>query len=455
MQVEFVGQSAQDGGNRGANTSRLLNLYREPVGGSETAYSLRSVLGQQSFGTLNNVPRAAHVMGGLTYVLANGALQTVSSAGAVSSLAYVADSEDATITSNLNHIALASGGTYQVWDGGSLTTPATGNFADIGSIDYLKGYVIYTELDGRKWGWSDLLDPATLPALNFATAEARDDNCLRVLAINNNAWLFKERSIEVWYPTGQAGASAFFPLGGGVTDIGLKSFRLITKVPGAAFFIGHDNVAYITIDASVKGVSEGAPGVSYSLQNETPVACFYYEDGAHKFCVITFEDRPAWCLDISTGEWHERAEGAFGPWSAVMTVDNGGWHSLHDDGTMRKMIRNGVDTGGALIRRAQSKTLYTGQPFRVAKLEIFGRTGWADLDDTSGDPREAQVWLKTSRNRGHNWGREIWRSMGKQGEYGRQVVWRALGRFEALTVEVGCSEPFDVSFNATAQIEVV
>lgn len=454
MQVEFVGQGAQDGGNRAANTSRLVNFYREPVNGSETAFSLRSVLGQEAFASLYGEPRAVHVLDGTIYAVAGGDLTSISAGGTVTELAAVTDGTTASMTSVLNDIVVVSGGAYRVWDGSGFLAPATGNFSRFGSLDYLKGYVVYTELDGRKWGWSDILDPKTLPALNFATAEARDDNCIRVMAVNNNAWLFKERSIEVWYPTGQPGASAFFPLGGGVTDIGLKSHDLIAKFPGGAFFIGHDNVAYVTIEASVKGVSDQMPGVSYSLANESPQACFYYEDGAHKFCVITFADRPAWCLDIATGEWHERAEGVSGPWSAAFAVDNGGWHTIHNDGAVRRMVRNGSDVDGPLIRRAQSKSLYMGRRFRVGRLEVFGRTGWADLDGVGGDPRDAQVWLRVSRDRGHNWSREIWRSLGAYGEYDRKVIWRALGQFDVMTAELGCSEPYDVTFNATATLEV-
>lgn len=455
MQVEFVGQSERSGGNSGANTSRLVNFYREAVNGSETVFSLRSVLGQTAFADLSNTPRSVHVLSNVIYALSGGSLKSVSSAGSVSQLAVVADSAAASMSSNLGSVTISSGGVYQVWNGTTLATPATGNFADIGSVDYLKGYTVYTQQDGRKWGWSDILDPATLPALNFATAEARDDNCIRVLAVNNNAWLFKDRSIEVWYPTGQSGANAFYPLGGGVSDIGLKSYNLITRFPGGAFFIGHDNVAYVTIESSVKGVTDNAPGVTYSIINESPLSCFYYEDGAHKFVAITFADRPAWCLDITTGEWHERASGDDGAWTASEAAQlTAGWYSIHTTGEIVLMSRSGADVDGPLIRRAQSKTLYTGAQFRVPVFEIFGRVGWGDLDDASGDAREAQAWLRVSGDRGQTWGRELWKSMGLQGEYDTRMIWRSLGQFNALTAEIGCSEPFDVTFNATCDLQV-
>lgn len=453
MQVEFVSQGAQDDQNRGANTSRLVNFYREAVNGSETQFSLRSVLGQEAFSdvgvSVGATPRAAVVDGDTLYVSSNGALFEVTTAGVATNKATISDSALTSMAANSGVIAMAVNGTYKTWDGTTLTTPATGNFASIGSVDYVKGYTIYTQKDGRKWGWSDLLDAETLPALNFATAEARDDNCLRILGLSGNAWIFKERSIEVWYPTGEAGANAFYPIGGGVTDIGLKAYSLVAKFPGGAFFVGSDNVAYVTVDSAINPVSAKHPGVTESIVNDDPQACFYYEDGAHKFCVVTFSDRPAWVLDITTGEWHERSEGVLGAWTASDAVYfNAGWKTIHTTGKIYSMVKNGADVESPLIRRAVSSTLYTGTPFRVSKLQVFGRVGWSDIG------RDATCWLRVSRDRGHGYSTEIWRSLGDYGDFDREIVWRAMGRFTSLTVEIGISDPFDASFNATANLEV-
>ncbi len=46
--IEFVGRSRRDAFNPAANPTRLLNLYRRPLGG-EADYVLIEVLGQEAF----------------------------------------------------------------------------------------------------------------------------------------------------------------------------------------------------------------------------------------------------------------------------------------------------------------------------------------------------------------------------------------------------------------------
>ncbi len=451
MQVEFVGQSARVGDNRAANTSRLVNCYRVRIDGSETDRYLESVLGQAAFADLGTIwTRAFKKVGDTFYAVADGSLYAIDADGVVSSLGAVVNAEDATISGNLDNVAVASGGTYYVWDGAALTSPATGNFADIGSVDYLGGYTVYTQRGGRRWGWSDPLDAKTLPALNFATAEAKDDDCLRVLAVQGNAWIFKETSIEIWYLTGQAGADAFVRMAGGVIDTGLKAFGLVTLLDNGAFFIGDDNVAYVTTGAGLTPVSVNVPGPTYSIVNEKPQECHYHEDGDHKFCAITFLNRPAWVFDMVTGEWHERAEGENDPWTASGTAESSGtWYSAHKGGKINRMVRSNADVGQALQRRAVSKTLGgDGNRFRVAELEFFGRMGFTSLG------RAARAWLKVSGDRGMTWSNERLLSFGEIGEYQNRANLRALGQFRQFTAELNISDPDEISVNTIARVRI-
>lgn len=481
MQVEFVGFSAQDGDNKAANTSRLVNCYRTRANGSETQWSLQSVLGRLTYEILDAVfIRAFDYINGQFYVITGGTAYGLSEVNStytnltaadgtiitdnddnpifvagsevpvLTDYGSVTDSAETSIAGNNGDLAIAAGGTYYVITGGAVTTPATGNFSSIGSVDYLAGYTIYTQKDGRKWGWSDVLDATSLPALNFATAEANDDDCLRVFAIRGNAWLFKERSIEIWYPTGQSGADAFLRLSGGVISTGLRSYNLITRITDGVFFIGDDDTAYLATGNGLTPVSTNTSAVSYSIVYENPRECFYYEDEDHKFCVITFEDRPAWVFDMVTQEWHERDESDTTYWTATHSTQGAyGWYSAHTGGEIALMSRVNRDSYKPLTRRAVSKVLYLeGKRFRIPLFELFGSVGTSDLD------RDAQCWIRTSRDRGQTWGQEKWRSVGALGEYDKRMVWRSLGQFRQANVELGWSDPAEISFNAIARLEV-
>lgn len=448
MLVEFVGQSLQDGGNRAAEPSRLINFYREPLGGKAV---LKSVLGQEllvDFGTV--FMRDIERIGSKFYAATGGKLRSLTEGGVKAVLGDINDSEETTIDGNNGDVTVVAGGAYYLWNGTTLSTPAAGQFSNFGSCCYIGGYTILTERNGRQFCWSDLLDASTLPALNFATAEARDDSLLRCFAIRGNLWLFKEQSAEIWYATGQSGAEAFLRLSGGVFDIGLKGYSLLAGFDGGAFFVGDDNVAYITQGSAPTPVSAGHSGVTYSIENETPDHCFFYEDGDHKFCVIAFRDRPSWCFDITTGEWHERASGKDGDWGVANAVKGASsWFCGADDGKVYRMTRNNTDAARELQRTAVSKALYLEQSFSVDLLELFGRVGFSDLG------RDAQCWIRLSRDRGMTWGPEKWISLGDLGEYGKKLRKRSLGWCEdSLVVELNISDPAEVSFDAVARVEV-
>ena len=109
-QVEFVGQSSQDPDNTGANPSRLLNLYREAIGGRSQRV-LKSVLGMAPFADIDGVfLQAMHEVRGAIYIVLGGGLYKVTENATVTRLGTVAESEAPSISSNNGDITVVSGG---------------------------------------------------------------------------------------------------------------------------------------------------------------------------------------------------------------------------------------------------------------------------------------------------------------------------------------------------------
>ena len=478
--VEFVGQSRQDVDNRGADPSRLLNLFREPSS-DRTRHVLKSVLGTATFAETSGVfMRAMKEVSGTIYAVAGGSLYSVSSTGVVTTLGSVTDSTDTSISGNNGKVTIAAGGNYYVWDGSTLSTPAAGAFSDFGGVEFLGQYTVLTEQGGRRVQWSDAADPTTLGALNFATAESTDDNCVRPVAVSGNLWIFKEQSIEIWYPTG--GTDVFAPLSGGTREIGLKAYRLVSKFPNGAFFVGSDGIVYVTNGSNIQPISTTA--VESAIEAGGATQAFYYEDEGHKFCVLRFSNRPAWCYDISTGEWHERGEGVnHDAWPMVATVNAyGNWYAGSDLGSIYKLTRNNVDVSGPLMRRAISRTLFdSGRRFRVNLLELYANMGENSLQasvpvyvtDEDGlpivdeygyyialgttiaeIPLQAQLWIRVSRDHGNTWGPQKSRNFGTLGDYGNRAVWRNMGRFRFMNVEFSCSAQADLQFYSSSRVEL-
>jgi hypothetical protein len=431
-QLEFFGQSSQDGDNIAANPARLVNLYREPnPNGGRGASVLKTVPGLALYADLPGVAvRALQVVDGVLYAVSDGQLYQLAG-GVPTALGSVFDDADTTIDGNNGDVTICAGGNYYRWDGTTLTQPATGAFSDFGSLVTFSGYTVLTEEGGSRFQWSALADPSSLPGLSFSTADGRDDKNVRVMAINGALYIFKETSHEIWYATGGAGALAFQRQSGGVVDVGLKAHNLIANFPGAAFFIGDDNRAHI-ISGAIQPVS--IPAVETAIRDSVPRACFVYEDEGHTFCVISFSDCAAWVYDVATGEWHERGEGRLlSRWTATCSAKIGGrWVCGRDDGDLYRFEQVYSDGGEELVREATSRTLYQdGQRFIPRELEIFPRVGFAT----------GIIEIEVSRDGGLTWTLPKPLDAPLVGNYGRRVIWRNLGQCRSLTARIRYSEP--------------
>ena len=477
MMFEFVGQSVSDSDNIQSDPSRLVNFYRYNLDGQPV---LRGVLGTESFAKINSVfMRAMHEFRDRIYTAIGGNLYKIRKSGVSVLMDSITDDEQTDIAVNNGIITVAAGGDYYNFTtGGVKTMPSTGAFSDVGSVAFLGQRTIITERDGRRFGWSEVTDPATFDGLNFATAESSYDNIVRGVAIGSQYWVFKEDGIERWYMTGSGDSTRFLaPIAGAALGRGLKAFNLLTEVPNGAFFIGSDGKAYM-VGEGTQPVS--TRGVETSIEVNNPTHCFYYQDEGQEFCVLRFSDRPAWVYDLTTGEWHERAEAFDRPWSAIASVKAWGAHYVGTDtGLIHKLARVNTDVSGPLIRSAVSRTLKFGGQGRIIRrvefaptvgdtdlrppagilstdpdiaLDVDGSALWVDM----GFPRlmETQVLFELSGDRGQTWGREIWRGLGLRGGYDRVVSLRALGQHRNANIRLTVSEPFDTSFLSTADVEV-
>lgn len=441
--IEWVGQSARDSDNVVADPSRLVNVYREKAGTGVPW--LKSVLGMEPVVTLPGVfITAMGNVDGKLYVVCGGRLYRVDADGSSADLGEVAHGS-ASISGNNGYVAVQSGSRFFVYDpdADALTEPTAGAFAEIGSCEFFENYTILTQLNGRMFEWSKLADPTDLPGLNFSTADGRDDNLVRAFALHGQLYLFKERSHEMWYNAGGAGAEALSRVAGGVRDVGLRDRDLICRFVGGAFMVGSDNRAHLVAPGGLQPVS--TPAVETAIKLHRPRACVSYEDEGHAFVCIIFRDAAAWCYDIATGEWHERAYGPdLGPWPASASASLGTeWAIGGNSGVVSVMRRVNNDGSEPLVREATSGTLYIdGARTILRELEMFPRQGFAP----------GEVMLGLSRDGGATWGPWKVKPIGATGQFALRLIWRNLGQARRINAKVRWTKPIDVSISAQARI---
>lgn len=441
MRVEFVGQSARNDRNISAGTSRLLNLYRVPVTeGDDTRYALEAVPGMSEFADLGGVfMRAAGKVGDDIFAVSGGRFYRVQADGTVTNIGAIVDGDNAVIADANGFPAFTVGANYYFWDGVTLSEPTPGPFSNFGSVTYIAGRTVQTESAGRRFGWSDTNDPETLGGLSFATAEQSSGDLIRACAINGLLCLFKADSFEGWQPVG---GSTVFEYAFN-RHVGLRDFRAFAELPGGVFFVGNDGKAHICTGPDFKPVS--TPAVEEAIKTATDMRCFFAEWKGQQFCTIRFADRPAWVYDLSTGEWHERAEGTgFDAWTAVAAAKLGAdWYVATEAGRINLLDDVQSDMGQTLARRAVSRTLrQDGARFVLRELELFGRRGYGD----------ATVRLRMSRDGGNTWGLAKAKTLSALAGYDRRVIWRNLGQFRQATAEFTITDAVDVPLWADGRV---
>ncbi len=459
---------------------RLINLYRETVGGRRV---LKGVLGTQAFATVEgHFCRAAGTVNGVLYVVQGGALYSIDADGNETLRGAVEDSPETTISGNNGLVTICAGGKYYTYDpvSGALVQPVTGAFDAFGSVGFMGQYTVLTEKAGRRVQWSVPASAGALDGLDYATTEAADDLNIRGMPVGAEYWIFKDRSIERWYLTGEG----FAAIPGATIMRGLKSFRLVTEIPNGAFFVGADGKAYIAMGGAIQPVS--TVGVETDIARGDLRAVLYYRDEGHEMCCIIFGDRPAACYDVATNEWHNRASGDAGPWAAdALAYAYGKWVVCDATGGVHELARTSADVGQVLVRRAASTSLFkNGRRFTVpritfpAKVGRYGATNDAPVVDVlaQDDPEDAdavevaadalleidqveddatpKIDLRVSGDHGETWGPWKPLSLGGTGQYTRRVTKRRLGQFRQFAVELRLTVPHDVTLGAAVEVDL-
>ncbi len=423
-----------------------MNVYPEQAAGdARTRINLRSVLGEVVLADIGEpLVRAAAVAVSKFWTVAAGNLYEVAADGTIMNRGAVGNSNETTISGNGVNVCIVANGDYSVWNGTTLTNPTPGAFSNFGSVAFSDYDTILTELNGRRFQWSDTADPTTLDALNFATAEARDGDILRAEVDRAQLFLFTEECVEVWRNTGVAGSSRYRRLTVIDAGRGLKGYHLLASDAFGIFFVGNDGVAYILSGSGIAPVS--TPAVQSDIEEGSPSAAYYYEDRGHKFCVIRFSDRPAWVYDLVTQLWHRRQTGiSRDAWGIQrMATAYGKWLGIDDFGVVVELSRADSDRGMPLARIMRGKPIYMeGRKFSVAEFEALCSVGGG-----------AEIMLRFSRDGGQTWSEPQVESLGAIGDYERQVRFYALGRGESFTPEVSCTDAVDVVFYSDANVRM-
>lgn len=418
--------------------ARLINCYAEQSEGDKAQlFALFTIPGTQDFTSQGTLPvRGMHMMALYLYAVIGTTLYKFDSSGNPTSLGTILGTKPVRMADNGAELAIHNGDTtgYVLDKTGTLSIPL--GLGAVSDVSFIDGYFVWTLANSDQFIISGLDDGTSYDPLDVATAEGSPDQLVGIMNDHRELLLFgggntSTPSTEVWVDTGNAD----FPFerqGNAFVERGCVDRDSISKLDNTTFFVGDDRVVYRMAGYLPLRVSTHA--VENGIKDATWFRAFSYSQQGHKFYVLN-TDQGSWVYDVATQAWHERKSYGLGyyrmgchadGWNSSLLGDNqtGKIYSVHpeintEDGNPILVTIELPPIGDGVNRQ----TLYC--------FETFMETGVGDLVTT--DP---QIILQYSRDGGRNWSTEMWRSMGKQGEYLSRAVWRVNVEFRQLQLRL-------------------
>jgi len=329
---------------------------------------------------------------------------------------------------------------------GYAYTPSTGVLKNMSSeagwypadtVTYMDGYFIFNRTGTGQFFISKLYS-TELDPIDWASAESAPDDTLGVLVSNRQLWLFGERSIEVWYDSGDPDFP-FTRISGAVTDIGLTSHNTLGKSRDNIFFVGNDFKVYVTNGYTPSVVSTPAVEKLLDKCDVSLLNGFCFTNNGHWFYVLQIDNKYTYVYDKDTAQWHRRKSCDTEKWLIDGTLNINYSNNLvgySEKSFYNLSIHHLTEDNKPIRREAISLPINQGvNRFVLAEMQLDMETGF-DI--------EAKVILQLSDDGSVTWSNNHLASTGKIGQNSQRVRWLRLGQHRDCIVKIVITDPIPV-----------
>ena len=296
MNIPFVGQ-AYKSRSTPWNDQECVNLFLESGGpGAKTPAALLGTPGLVEFATLKagggEVRSLWPASNGDLYAVCDDQFSRVSPAGIGTTLGTLAmDTGPGSMGDNGVQVFAVdnpNGYVCPLSNAGILVQITDEDWPGAAMVDYLDGYAIGITPDSGQFWVTDLYAAESMSSLDFASAEANPDKLVAVQVDHREVWLFGERTVEVWYNSGDSS----FPLsrvGGAFLEIGCAAPFSVAKADNTQFWLA-TNGSVVRADGytpkivSTRAIESAMAG--YARLDDA--RAFAYSQEGHTFYVLTF-----------------------------------------------------------------------------------------------------------------------------------------------------------------------
>jgi hypothetical protein len=450
VRIPFLG-GAYGGRSKSVSAERCVNWYLEAHGDK---FHLVGTPGLLLRLTLDYGPiRGLHFFNNYIYAVAGAHVFEITSSHTATDLGTIGTSFGlASMADNGTSIVLIDGSsTGYAITASALTTIADADFEGGTSITYQDGYFIVTIPDSSRFRISDLNSATNWIDTDFASAEGAPDKTRAVISDIRQLLLLGVQTGEFWENTGNAD----FPFErnpSGFMQKGIAAAKTLCRFDNSLIWLSEDD----------RGQGMLVQAAGYTPQVVSPQAimwqwaqysriddafAYVHQIEGHEFYVLTFPTGNAtWVYDASTKQFHQWSSNidgnelsrhrsnahcfAFGR-HYVGDYNSGKIYTIEPDVY--------TEDGATIIRDRIGQHLNAAEErFSPAEIRLVFEHGQGLVSGQGSDPKAMLRW---SKDRGNRFGNELWRSVGKIGEFDAAAVWRKLPRCRNLTLWLRVSEP--------------
>jgi len=450
--------SSSPGAKPGEGSGRLVNCYVDKDG-DHVAY-FRSAGLRAAADTGFSGPRGMLSTPTALYVALQDVLISYDKDGVVTQITSpLSGSKPVTMARNnavpSNIAIVTENGAFTI-TAGAIVTWTDSDIGSPNSVSSLDGYFLFTYGNGAIIA-SDL-NSTNINTLSTAKAESRPEGLIRGTVSGRQFFAWAPGGIEVWDNAG----TPQFPLArAAVIPVGLLGPWAV-----AGYEDGWDlTQIFVASDRTVRRLSGYQPERISTRAVERDIAsvpatdlirAFVYTSGGNAFWVLT---SPIWTWEFNatTSEWNERRSDEMSRWRALTSAKfNGRWLAGDVASTsLLEITSASLDEAGAPLKALAEGVLKDFPArMRVPALHFDFTTGQgreAGLDPIETNPIVALSW---SHDGGASWANPLFRKLGRQGDFGRQVRIDNIGRStpHGTRVRWEVSDPINFQFRGASAV---
>jgi hypothetical protein len=412
------------------SAQRMVNAYLEAAPpAAKTAAAVLCCFGIKDYLRIGSGPLRGGLKVNRTIYIVSGTQLFSIANGIVKSLGTVGGDGPVFMDSDGSQVLITANGPSYLWDGANVAPMADPDFPGAQWTTFLDGYAIVGPGDGRVFVNHTPFDFSAWDPLDFASAEAAPDDVVVGIVDHRELFLFGRDTAEVWYDSG----ATDFPLtrtASGFMEIGCTSKYGPQKIDNSIFFPASDGTirrvnGYTPVRVSTTAIEQAI--AKYSSQE--CVGNVWIESG-HSMYGLTFAEG-TFVYDISTQLWHERQSYGLSNWRAAFVL-RGENVTLVGDRTSNRLGILDAETfkewDTTLVSSVTSPPVphpEDQETLQHAYLELVFEQG---VGIPSGQGADPTVMVQASDDDGRTWGNELWRSLGKGGDFRRSARINRLGQ---------------------------